>query len=141
MGLKAFFLLGWQFLQHLLLRLTFLYRPRGADDFRASFSPERLFPLTERERGLLPLWQSCLACGLCDAVCPELLSEIPAGRFAGPQLIASGMMGDHTQLHLVTAHTQALARCQGCSDCEEICPAEIPLRDLATFLARLGQKS
>lgn len=131
MGLKSFALLGWQFLLHLLSRLTFTYRRRGAARFHENFAPEHLLPLTPEDRQMLPLWQSCIVCGLCDAVCPELLS---------PELIATGMLGDLTKLGLVTQEASALTRCEGCSDCEAICPVGLPLRDLAAFIVRMGQQ-
>lgn len=141
MGWKSFLLLGWNFLLHVLRKATFLYHPGGTARFRKNFDPERLFPLTEQERAMLPQWQACVACGLCEKVCPSLLSAVPEGRGVGPQMLASSLHREFPAMSLTWPDAQALTRCEGCHECEAICPVEVPLRDLAAFLVRAGQQA
>lgn len=138
MGSKSLLLLGWNFFLHLLRRATFTYRRGGAKQFRANFDPEHLLPVTPNDREMLPAWQSCIACGLCDKVCPDLLSIVQEGRGVAPQLIASGLHRDLTAYNLVFPDASYLASCNECSDCEDICPVDIPLQSLAEFIVRAG---
>jgi NAD-dependent dihydropyrimidine dehydrogenase PreA subunit len=140
MGPRSLVLLGWNFLLHLLSRATFLYRRGGTAKFRENFDPERLFPVTPEDRPLLASWQSCVACGLCEQVCPELLSAVPGGRGVGPQLVASGLHREMPSYGLSWPDAEALSRCEGCGDCEAICPTQVPLRELASFIVRVGQR-
>lgn len=141
MGAKSLVLLGWNFLLHVLSRVFFLYRRGGIQKFRENFDGERLFPLTQEDRGLLASWQSCVACGLCEQVCPDLLSQVESGRGVGPQMIASGLHRELPSYGVSWPDAQNLAQCQGCNDCEAICPVEVPLRQLASFIVRVGQQS
>lgn len=135
---KALLLLGSNFFMHVVSRVTFTYDRGGERRFRANFDHQGLLSVDGRGRELLPAWQRCVACGLCDAVCPELLGGVAEGRFVGPQAVASGMVRDlSTQAHNAE-ELQALARCEGCTECEGMCPVGIPLRDLAGWLTELG---
>jgi len=135
---KAVLLLGSNFFMHVISRVTFTYDRGGERRFRANFDHQGLIPVDARARELLPAWQRCVACGLCDAVCPELLGGVSDGRFAGPQAVASGMFRDLSTQALNGPELEALSRCEGCDHCENMCPVEIPLRDLARWLTELG---
>ena len=62
--LHALVLLAWALLRSLLAPL--LGTRRGLAEFRRSYAPDRLPPLTPDERRDLPLLTGCIACGLCD---------------------------------------------------------------------------
>ncbi len=138
---KAVALLGSNFVMHVLSRATFTYDRGGLARFRDNFDPQGLLPLPPQARDLLPAWQRCTACGLCDLVCPTLLGNIAAQRFAGPQAVASGLLRNLPDLAITSADAEPLYACDGCHACEDICPQSIPLRDLAAFLIEAGQEA
>lgn len=133
----AYILLGWHFLLHVLRKLFFVYRPGGIERFEQNFEPEGLVPVDDRERQMLTKWQSCIGCGLCEAVCPEL-GVIPENRHMGPQALAESGMRDLSRAELALPSREAIAECDY-DELEAICPADIPIGELAEFLARLGQ--
>ncbi len=135
----AYLLLGWHFLLHVLSKLFMVYRPGGIERFTANFGPEGLSPVTERERQMLAKWQSCIGCGLCEAVCAEL-ATIPGNRLMGPQLLAESGMRDLSEAELALPSAEALEQCD-CAELEAICPVGIPLCELAEFLVRLGEEA
>ena len=139
--LKALWLLGWHFFLHWLRKLTFLYDRGGIKRFRGNFDREGLVPLDEQERELLPRWQACIGCGLCEAVCPDLRA-IPDGRHTGPAYLAHSAVRDLSEARMAIHAAELLARCQdGCRDCEDICPTGVPLAELARFLIRVGDEA
>lgn len=137
---KSVALLGAGFVAHVASRVTLTYDRGGIGRFRQHFDPEGLIPLTERDRELHASWTRCTACGLCDLVCPELLAPIPEGRFSGPRLLATGAIRHLPELSRSVASATKLAECEGCDACQAICPEEIPLRDLAEFIQRIGRE-
>jgi len=60
----ALLLLAWALVRSLLAPL--LGTRRGLADFRRSYAPDRIPPVSPEERRLLPLLSGCIACGLCD---------------------------------------------------------------------------
>lgn len=137
--LHAYALLGWHFLLHWLKKLFFLYRPGGVERVRQNFESEGLTPLTADERRLLSEWQSCIDCGLCEAVCPEL-GVVPEQRQMGPALLAQSGVRDLSAAPLTLPSTEALRACDD-ERLQAICPVGIPLVDLRDFLVRLGKKT
>lgn len=144
MGPKALALLGLKFWIHVFKRATFLYRRGGSARFRGDFDPEGLLPMAEDDRDLLHTWQRCIQCGLCDAVCPEdILGVIPQGQgFAlgiGPHFVASAVVRDPSVYGQVWSLAEPVAACEGCTQCQDACPVDVPLKDLAGFVVRTGQ--
>jgi len=138
--LKSMFLLGTGFLAHVASRMTFTYDPGGIKRFRQNFDSDGLIPMTERDRELHASWTRCTACGLCDLVCPDLLAPIPRGRFTGPRMVASGILRDLPNFSVTCGDAHKLMACDTCRECEAICPVELPLRELAEFIVRIGDE-
>lgn len=135
MGLKSVFLLGTQFILHFLLKLIPFRRDRGAGRFIENYRDDHLQPLTPAEREMLPGWQRCTNCGLCEAVCPLDSAPLdPAGLSFNR--LANSAWRDPTAHRLVAASAARLVDCEPCGRCEAICPEEIPLRELARAVAR-----
>src|SRR5258708_13259197 len=63
--LHALLILAWALARSLFA--TLLGARRGIADFQRSYAADRLSPLSEEERRVLPKFSGCLACGLCDA--------------------------------------------------------------------------
>lgn len=135
----ATILLGWHFLLHYLKKLTLLYDPGGLEQFRENFEEEGLGSLSDEDRRALAQWQRCIGCGLCEAACPDL-SFIPENRHAGPRYLAMAAMRDLSEPDLALPSTDVLENCD-CDRAEAVCPVDIPIADIATFLRRQSEKS
>lgn len=134
MGFKSAILLGTQLLLHLLGLLWPFGRERGAKRFLENYRADHIRPVTTHERELVPLWQRCTNCGLCEAVCP--LDTVP-GDALGLSFTRLAIAGwrDLSAHRLIQASAKAMEACQPCGDCESACPEEIPLRELARLVA------
>ena len=137
--LKAYALLAWHLFLHILKKVFLLYDPGGIERFRGHFDREGLAPLNEDERGLLDDWQSCIGCGLCEAVSADL-EAIPEQRHMGPSLLAQCGVRDLSESDLTLPSTEAIEELD-CDELQGICPVDIPLCELAEFLARIGEET
>ncbi|MFO0666428.1 MAG: hypothetical protein U0174_20905 [Polyangiaceae bacterium] len=122
--LHALWLLAIAFLQ------SIFGRRRGLAEFHESYKADRLAPVTEEERNVLPLLSGCIACGLCELEAGVRPSD---GTYSGPMdlmLASSRSMPDYDAAVLSFAHLsdeRALA-------VERICPARVPARRIAAFV-------
>jgi hypothetical protein len=126
----ALFLLAWALVRSLLAPL--LGTRRGLDDFRRSYAPDRLPPVTADERRLLPRLSGCIACGLCD-VGEGAAMVRSAGVYAGTMdlmLASSRSMPDYdAAVRSFDAVTD-----ERLAELEARCPARVPMRHLAAFV-------
>jgi succinate dehydrogenase/fumarate reductase iron-sulfur protein len=88
-----------------------------------------------RSLAQVKLTEECAECLLCTAVCPAFART----DFAGPMLFnkLAGLAFDERDREDRTSEARAMLvdDCKSCFRCEEICPHEIPLRQLS--IARL----
>lgn len=137
--LHAYALLGWHFLLHWLKKLFFVYRRGGIERVRDNFEKEGIIELGDAERDLLAQWQSCIGCGLCEAVCPDL-HTIVEQRQVGPSLLAQAHVRDLSNADLSLPAADVVSDCDR-GHLQTICPVDIPLADLTDFLIRVGEKT
>ena len=109
--IKSFLLV--ELLQGLSLTLKYFFQPKVTVQF-----PEESTPQSNRFRGLHALRrypngeERCIACKLCEAVCPALAITIEAGPRAN----------DGTRR--TTRYEIDLFKCIFCGFCEESCPVD-----------------
>ena len=109
--IKAFSL--WEVLLGLKLTMRYMFKPKTTIQF-----PEERTPMSPRFRGLHALRrypngeERCIACKLCEAVCPALAITIDAApRDADGQ-------------RRTTKYEIDLFKCIYCGFCEESCPVD-----------------
>lgn len=128
--LHALLILAWAFLRSVLVGL--FGGRRGLADFRLSYAPDRLPPVTPDERRVLPTLGGCIACGICD------LGEAAAIARSG------GLYRGVMDLMLASSRSMpdfdAAARSFGAvgddrlAALEPRCPAHVPMRRVAAFV-------
>ncbi|MBS0358631.1 MAG: NADH-quinone oxidoreductase subunit NuoI [Proteobacteria bacterium] len=108
--LKTFFL--WELFQGLKVTLRYFFKRKITVQF-----PEEMTPISPRFRGLLALRrypngeERCIACKLCEAVCPALAITIEAE----PREDGS---------RRTTRYDIDMFKCINCGFCEESCPVD-----------------
>jgi hypothetical protein len=128
--LYAIVILGWS-----LVRSIFMPK-LGVADFREHYAPDRLPPVAESERRRLPMFSGCIACGLCD-VGQSDLTQISHGAYAGVMdlmLASSRSMPDYDA---ATVSFAAIGDAK-LAELEKICPARVPMREIAAFVRAKG---
>ena len=130
MRLKSWLNLAWAILRH-FARLLVRRPGDGLRTFLHNYRPERLLPIRPEERAWLAAADRCIACGLCNTVCPGF-AERRAPDFGGPMALAAAARG-FPDLPALRAHLAADLPCGPCHACEEACPTGVPLVRLAEF--------
>jgi succinate dehydrogenase/fumarate reductase-like Fe-S protein len=134
--LHAFFILAWALVRSLLAPL--LGARRGLADFRRSYAPDRLPPVTPEERRVLPTLSGCIACGLCDVGEGARIAR-SGGVYAGVMdlmLASSRSMPDYD----AAARSFAAIGDDRLAELETRCPAHVPMRKVAAFVrAKAGE--
>ena len=128
--LHALVLLAWALLRSLLAPL--LGTRRGLADFRRSYAPDRLPPLTPDERRGLPALTGCIACGLCNVGEGDRIAR-SGGIYAGVMdlmLASSRNMPDFD----VAARSFDAVGDDRLAELEARCPGRVPMRRLAAFV-------
>jgi hypothetical protein len=128
--LHAVFILAWAMLRTVVTNL--LRGGRGLADFRKSYAPDRLPPVTPDERRVLPLLGGCIACGLCDVGEGAAMAR-SGGIYAGVMdlmLASSRSMPDYD----AAARSFAAVGDERLAELEGRCPARVPMRQVAAFV-------
>lgn len=103
----------WELLKGLKVTLTYFFRPKITVQY-----PEEETPSSFRFRGMLALRrypngeERCIACKLCEAVCPALAIKIDAG----PR--------ERDGSRRTTRYDIDAFKCIHCGFCEEACPVD-----------------
>ena len=92
--------------------------------------------LSLEERGAF--WKKqfarCLKCYACRTACPQCFCE--SCMLEDNLWVETGVMAPpFPSYHLIRAY-HTVAKCVGCTECEQACPADIPLTVLYTLLRR-----
>jgi succinate dehydrogenase/fumarate reductase-like Fe-S protein len=128
--LHALLILAWALVRSLLAPLV--GARRGLADFRRSYAPDRLPPVTAEERRSLPQLSGCIACGLCDAGEGPRIAQ-SGGRYAGVMdlmLASSRSMPDYD----AAARSFDAVGDARLGELEARCPGRVPMRRVASFV-------
>ncbi len=128
--IAALLVLAWALVRSLLAGL--FGTRRGLADFRRSYAPDRLPPVTGDERRILPLLTGCIACGLCDVGEGARIARAQ-GAYAGVMdlmLASSRSMPDYD----AAARSFEAVGDDRLAELEARCPARVPMRKVAAFV-------
>ncbi len=128
--LHALLILAWAFFRSVLVGL--FGGRRGLADFRLSYAPDRLPPVTPDERRVLPTLGGCIACGLCDAGEAAAITR-SGGLYRGVMdlmLASSRSMPDYD----AAARSFEAVGDERLAALEPRCPARVPMRRVAAFV-------
>jgi len=129
--LKALVLLALAFIKTLLLR-PFNTSQDGVALFRANYDADGLPPVTPEERAVMPTFQRCIACGLCDRGEGERMAR-SGGAYRGVMglvIAGSRSMPDFR----AAAYGFGFVPEEVLREKERICPVGIPFRRVAKFV-------
>jgi hypothetical protein len=128
--LRAGMLLAWALVRTLLGNA--LGMRRGLADFRRSYGPDRLPPMTPAQRRALPTFSGCIACGLCD-VGEGARAAASGGAYAGVMdlMLASARSMPDYDAALAAFDAVGDARL---AELEARCPTGVPMRQVAAFV-------
>jgi len=92
--------------------------------------------LSQKERS--EFWKEqfarCIKCYACRTVCPQCFCEVCV--LEEDLWVETGVLAPpFPSYHLIRAY-HTVSKCVGCMECEQACPADIPLTVLYTFLRR-----
>lgn len=128
--LYALVILAWAFIRTVLVSI--FGGRRGLADFRRSYAPDRLPPVTPAERQVLPVLGGCIACGLCD-VGEGAAAARSGGQYRGVMdlmLASSRSMPDFD----AAARSFDAVGDERLAALERRCPARVPMRKVAAFV-------
>ena len=124
--------LAYRFGRHVLRMPTRLVR-NGSDAarFLDAVIPEGYVPLTPEERDIVPAAMRCVHCGLCAFTTPA--TEQAASAWDEAWTFVAGPSRSIDRSVLAAPQADALA---GCDDCAAVCPAGVPIPQLARLVLR-----
>ncbi len=137
--IRAYTLLGWHLLLHLLQKLTLLYSPGGIERYRTNFLPEGLVGLTDEERADLAACHRCTGCGLCEAAAAEF-EMITNRRHGGPRYVAQSLIRDLSESEDARRAVDSMSEAD-LAELDAICPADVPLSRIVEILEALASRS
>jgi succinate dehydrogenase/fumarate reductase-like Fe-S protein len=117
-------------------RFLWPWRKRfGLERFKQNYIPEGLPAASPASRDMGHEPGRCTVCGACDSACPLVL-KLPRAEFLGPMRMVTSATraAPHFEDASTTLRTMAGPACEGCRLCDEACPEDIPLVDLARLL-------
>jgi succinate dehydrogenase/fumarate reductase-like Fe-S protein len=121
--------LAFHLLIHFLKKL-FPKRKKGIWQFVDNYRKDRLIPLTSSDKDWMDRFSRCMNCGLCDAVCPAL-QNFPRHLFPGPSYIVTTLVRSPPTYRFSGID---LSWCEGCHQCEKICPNLVPIKKGIEFI-------
>lgn len=115
------------------VRRRFRRAGAGEAELLATYAPDRLLPVTDAERAMLPAAADCIACGLC---------ALAAARTSGlrPADLASSYLRDYPRLELARSDWSEDddSAAEALRAASEACPTGVPLAGVLAMIRRLA---
>jgi hypothetical protein len=124
--LHALVLLAWALVRSLLSPR------RGLAEFRSSYAPDRLPPLSPDERRALPLMTGCIACGLCNVGEGERIAR-SGGAYTGVMDLMLASSRNMPDFDAAVRSFEAVGDAR-LAELEGRCPVGVPMRKVAAFV-------
>ena len=128
--LHALLILAWALVRSLLAPL--FGTRRGLADFRKSYAPDRLPPVSPEERRTLPMLEGCVACGLCDVGEGARIAR-SGGAFAGVMDLMLASSRSMPDFDAAARSFDAIGDAR-LAELETRCPVRVPMRKVAAFV-------
>jgi hypothetical protein len=128
--LYALVILAWALVRSLLAPL--LGTRRGLADFRKSYAPDRLPPVSPEERRTLPTLEGCVACGLCDVGEGARMAR-SGGVYAGVMDLMLASSRSMPDFDAAARSFDAVGDAR-LAELETRCPVRVPMRKVAAFV-------
>jgi hypothetical protein len=128
--LHALLILAWALVRSLLAPL--LGTRRGLADFRKSYAPDRLPPISPEERRTLPTLEGCIACGLCDVGEGARIAR-SGGFYAGVMDLMLASSRSMPDFDAAARSFDAVGEAR-LAELEKRCPVHVPMREVAAFV-------
>ncbi|HEY3817884.1 MAG TPA: hypothetical protein VGL81_11965 [Polyangiaceae bacterium] len=128
--LHALVLLAWALVRSLLAPL--LGTRRGLAEFRKSYAPDRLPPLTPDERLGITALTGCIACGLCNGGEGERIAR-SGGIYAGVMDLMLASSRNMPDFDAAARSFEAIGD-ERLAVLEGRCPVRVPMRHVARFV-------
>jgi hypothetical protein len=128
--LHALLILAWALVRSLLAPL--FGTRRGLADFRKSYAPDRLPPVSPDERRTLPMLEGCVACGLCDVGEGARIAR-SGGAFAGVMDLMLASSRSMPDFDAAVRSFDAIGDAR-LAELETRCPVRVPMRKVAAFV-------
>jgi hypothetical protein len=128
--LHALLILAWALVRSLLAPL--FGTRRGLADFRKSYAPDRLPPVSPEERRMLPSLEGCVACGLCDVGEGARIAR-SGGVYAGVMDLMLASSRSMPDFDAAARSFDAVGDAR-LAELEARCPVRVPMRKVAAFV-------
>jgi hypothetical protein len=128
--LHALLILAWALVRSLLAPV--FGTRRGLADFRRSYAPDRLPPVSPDERRTLPTLEGCVACGLCDVGEGARIAR-SGGAFAGVMDLMLASSRSMPDFDAAARSFDAIGDAR-LAELETRCPVRVPMRKVAAFV-------
>jgi succinate dehydrogenase/fumarate reductase-like Fe-S protein len=138
--------LGVRFWAHFLKKPLLDPEETGRARFDENYRGDALLPYSAEHAARLPLYETCLNCGLCDAACAQIPNpksqipiRLPPNAYRLPPSLRPSLipvMASRAQplFHASADLAAFFLSCGDCNKCEEACPNGIPIKELAKMV-------
>ena len=106
---------------------------KGIDRFIKNYQDDKLTYLAETELAVLPMLESCISCGLCDAACPIYEQRGPT-VFPGPSFLINALSRSMPDMAFAGDFIELLSECRDCNECSIVCPQNIDFAAACEFV-------
>lgn len=129
----AIFNLGIYFIAHIIKRSIQLFlKPKksGYEKFFENYKEDNILSLTFEERANYNQFEKCINCNLCIDSC-QVVKNLGKDKFPGPALISNTLSRNLADLW---TSSQVINLCLRCKGCENVCPTNVPVTKIASFI-------